>query len=237
MTVPLIPPRRLCVVCARGGSRGVPGKNIRPLAGRPLIAYAVEQAIASECFDALAVSSDNPKILDVAARLGVDLLVRRPAELATDAAPKLPAIRHCVLEAETACNFSFDVVVDLAVTSPFRSPADVAGAVRLLEKSDAGNVVSVGAARSSPYYQIVELDDGRPRRSKQPPLPIFRRQDAPPCYELNGAVLAWRREALFRNVNGTLHDDTLAFVMPMERCLDIDDELDFRFAEFLMQTS
>ncbi|WP_372400678.1 acylneuraminate cytidylyltransferase family protein (plasmid) [Azospirillum sp. HJ39] len=226
---------RLCVICARGGSKGVPGKNIRPLAGRPLIAHTIGQALSSGCFDSVAVSSDSDAILDIARSLGVHHAVRRPAEFATDAAPKLPAIRHCVQAVEQATGAVFGVISDLAVTSPLRAVEDICEAVRLLEESGAGNVVSVGPAHANPYYQIVELDaDGHPTRSKPPPRPIFRRQDAPACFELNGAVLVWRRASLFREVNGTLHPDTRAYVMPAERSLDIDSELNFLFAEFLM---
>lgn len=227
--------RSLCIICARGGSRGVTGKNLRPLGGRPLIAHTIAQAMEPGLFDAVAVSSDSPDILEVARTLGVPHLVRRPDGLATDTAPKLPAIRHGTLAVEEAIGARFDRIVDLAVTSPLRSVEDVRGALRRLEETGAANIVSVGPAHASPYYQIVELEeDGRPIRSKQPPRPIFRRQDAPVCYELNGAVLVWRRETLFRDSNGTLHPDTRVYVMPPERALDIDSERDLAFAEFLL---
>ena len=92
--------RRICTICARGGSKGVKNKNIRNLMGKPLIGYTLEQAQASQLFEMIAVSSDSPEILDMSRRYGADLLVERPAELATDTAAKLPVIRHCVEEAE-----------------------------------------------------------------------------------------------------------------------------------------
>src|SRR5438045_2301672 len=92
--------KRLCTICARGGSKGIKGKNIRALLGKPLIAYSIEQAKMSGLFDAIAVSSDSDAILEAAGKCGADYLIKRPAELATDQAPKVPVIRHCVAEAE-----------------------------------------------------------------------------------------------------------------------------------------
>ncbi len=125
--------KRLCTICARGGSKGVRNKNIREMAGKPLIAYTIEQAQTSELFDLVAVSSDSVEILQVARKYGADLLVERPPELATDAIGKLPAIRHCVDEAERMSGKRFDTLVDLDVTSPLRLPEDIQGAVDLLE--------------------------------------------------------------------------------------------------------
>src|SRR5579872_5457966 len=119
---------RLCTICARGGSKGVPGKNIRELLGKPLIAHSLDQARACGLFYAIAVSSDSDEILDVAKRFGADVLVRRPEEMASDTAAKLPAIRHCVEGAEKALGRTFPVFVDLDATSPLRLPADISGA-------------------------------------------------------------------------------------------------------------
>src|SRR5690349_12141498 len=106
---------RLCTICARGGSKGVPGKNLREVAGKPLMAYTIEAARQSDMFEAIAVSSDSEEILALAHRLGADVLVRRPDELASDSAAKVPAIRHCFEAAERELNKQFPVFADLDV--------------------------------------------------------------------------------------------------------------------------
>lgn len=228
--------RRLCTICARGGSKGVKNKNIRELAGKPLIAYSLEQARFSSLFDLIAVSSDTQSILDVARLHGADLTVTRPGELATDTAGKLPAIQHCVEEAERVSGSTFDVVVDLDATSPLRSVQDIQSAVKLLEESTVSNVVTGTRARRSPYFNLVELDqDGGVRLSKSLPVPVVRRQDAPQCYDLNASIYVWQREVL-RNCCTVLGPGTRLFVMPEERSIDIDSELDFIIVEFLMRS-
>jgi len=126
--------KRLCTICARGGSKGVKGKNIRPLLGKPLIAHSIEQARKSGLFAAIAVSSDSDIILQIAKEWGVDFLIKRPDELATDHAAKLPVIRHCVAEVERQSGYCFDTIVDLDATSPLRSVEDICSAVALLEE-------------------------------------------------------------------------------------------------------
>lgn len=229
--------KRLAVICARGGSKGVKGKNLRSLAGKPLIAHSIIQANDSGVFDAVAVSSDSGEILEVARQWGADHVVERPAALATDTAPKIPAIRHCAETVEQATGTVFDVVVDLDATAPLRNLDDIRGVVELLETSGAANVVSGMKARRSPYFNLVELDDRkRVRLSKPPAKPIARRQDAPQCFDLNASVFAWTREALLSGNDFVIGDHTLLYVMPEERSIDIDSEIDFRFAEFVMTT-
>ncbi len=226
--------RRLCTICARGGSKGVKDKNLRPLAGKPLLAHSIEQALDSEMFDAIALSSDSEAILEAGRRWGADHLIERPAELATDGASKIPAIRHCAGAVEDETGHRFAVIVDLDATSPLRSLDDIRGAVALLEDSGAANVVSGAPARRSPYFNLVEVDgNGRVRLSKPPPGPLARRQDSPPCFDLNASVFAWRRSALFADNDYALGEDTRLFVMPEERSMDIDTETDFRLVEFL----
>lgn len=226
--------KRLCTICARGGSKGVKGKNIRPLAGKPLIAHSIEQARASGLFDAIAVSSDSQEILAIADRYGADHLVRRPDALATDTAAKLPVIRHCVAHVEQLLGRRFDTLVDLDATSPLRSQQDIAGAVALLETSDAGNVLTAMPARRSPYFNLVEIDaDGAVTLAKPLPTAVARRQDAPKCYDMNASIYVWRRAVLF-DAPSLFNADTRLFVMPEERSIDIDSELDFQFVAFLM---
>jgi CMP-N,N'-diacetyllegionaminic acid synthase len=226
--------KRLCTICARGGSKGVKNKNIRDLLGKPLIAYSVLQAKASGLFEAIAVSSDSPLILDAARAYGADILVERPLEMATDAAAKLPAIQHCVRTAEQNRCTTFDIIVDLDATSPLRSVTDIREAIQLLENRRVSNVITGAPAHRSPYFNLVELDkDGVARLSKPLPTPITRRQDAPQCYDMNASIYVWQRKALFSN-QSIFNNDTLLYEMPAERSVDIDSELDFQIVELLM---
>jgi CMP-N,N'-diacetyllegionaminic acid synthase len=230
--------KRLCSVCARGGSKGVPNKNIRPLLGKPLLLHSLDQAKESGLFDCIVVSSDSNEILQLAEEWGVDHAIERPEELATDFAPKLPVIQHCFQTAETLSGMTFDNAVDLDATSPLRNKADLIGVVDLLESNDtAKNVITGTPARRSPYFNLIELDEsGRVNLSgKRQNIDgtIVRRQDAPPCFDMNASIYAWWRDSLLK-ARHVIQSSTRLYVMPEERSVDIDTELDFRWVEFLM---
>jgi len=225
--------KRLCTILARGGSKGVPNKNIRHLGGKPLIAHTIMKAKEAGLFDLVAVSSDSDEILNVARTFGAGLLVKRPAELAGDSAPKIPAIKHCVLEAEKKAGSQYDVICDLDPTSPFRSVEDVRSCVALLESKKVQNVITGAAARKSPYFNLVEVDlKGIARLSKQLEQKIVRRQDAPKCFDMNASIYVWQRDALI-NSESVFLKDTLLYEMPRERSVDIDEEFDFEVATYL----
>jgi CMP-N,N'-diacetyllegionaminic acid synthase len=227
--------KRICTICARGGSKGVKNKNIRILLGKPLIAHSILQAKASGLFECIATSSDSDEILATAGKWGADYLIKRPDELATDQSAKLPAIRHCVAEAEHISGQTFDVVVDLDATSPLRIPEDISGSVRLLETKGVSNVITGAPARRSPYFNMVEVDEhGVARLSKKLNTQVFRRQDAPKCYDMNASIYAWRRDILF-SCPTIFNTDTLLYEMPEDRSIDIDSELDFTFVEFIIR--
>jgi len=227
---------RLAVICARGGSKGVKGKNLRLLAGKPLIAHTIEQAKDSGVFDWIAISSDSAEIRETGLAWEADFAIERSLVLANDTAPKIPAIRHCADAVEGLAGTRLDTIVDLDATAPLRSLDDIRGAVAMLESSDAGNVVSGMPARRSPYFNLVELDErGRVHLSKKPDTTVARRQDAPRCFDLNASIYVWRRESLFSNCDSALADNTILFEMPEERSIDIDNEIDFAFVEFMMQ--
>jgi CMP-N,N'-diacetyllegionaminic acid synthase len=227
--------RRLCTICVRAGSKGVAGKNIRSLSGKPLLAYSILQAKQCGLFEAITVSSDGEAILQAAKEWGADYQILRPTELASDSAPKIPAIRHCMTETEKLTGHKFDVVADLDATSPLRFISDIAGAVALLETDGVSNVITGAPARHSPYFNLVEINEiGAAQISKQLGAPIFCRQDSPNCYDLNGSVYVWRRESLL-GCNSIFEENTKIYVMPPERSADIDSELDFEFVEFLIK--
>lgn len=227
--------KRICTICARGGSKGVKNKNIRDLAGKPLIALSLQQARESRLFDLIAVSSDSAEILDVAHNHGADQVIERPAELASDTAAKIPAIRHCVEQAEYFFKEPFNVIVDLDATSPLRLVEDIQGAVDLLERNHVSNVITAAPARRSPYFNLVELgDDEVVRLSKPLEKPIVRRQDSPQCFDMNASIYVWTRTALFECPT-LFNVDTRLFVMPEERSIDIDSDLDFEIVEIMMR--
>jgi len=225
---------RICTICARGGSKGVKNKNIREINGLPLIAYSIRQAKQSGLFSAVSVSSDSEEILAVARQWGADLLVKRPEHMATDSAAKIPAIQHCVRETEERQGIIFDTVVDLDATSPLRDKQDIVNAVAMLERERVSNVITGAPARRSPYFNLVEINSsGAVELSKKLAHPIVRRQDAPKTYDMNASIYVWSRDALFTQ-NGLFQADTLLYVMPEERSVDIDSELDFKMVELLL---
>jgi N-acylneuraminate cytidylyltransferase/CMP-N,N'-diacetyllegionaminic acid synthase len=225
---------RICTILARGGSKGLPGKNLRPLGGRPLIAHAIEQASEAGVFDAIAVSSDSDDILAVAREWGVEYVIRRPDEMATDGSSKLPAIQHCATSVEAETGVLYETVTDIGVTSPLRSAEDIKGAVAMQQEHGNSIVVSAAEARSTPYFNIVERDhEGFAHLCNPPPGTIQRRQDGPECFELNGAIYVWRRDALMNDPK-VFYPDTLIYEMPVERSVDVDAAIDLAFAEFLI---
>ncbi|MCK1680995.1 acylneuraminate cytidylyltransferase family protein [Bradyrhizobium sp. 147] len=225
----------LCTMCARGGSKGVVGKNARDLLGKPVLAWSIEQARETGLFDAIAFSSDSDALLDAALKAGADIAVRRPAEMATDAAPKLPAIRHCLEQAIVQTGKTPEIFVDLDVTSPLRLASDISGAVALLRESGARNVITGAPARRSPYFNLVEQrSDGSVGLSKSANPPITRRQDAPRCFDMNASIYVWH-VAPFLEQPAVFYPDTRLFEMPEERSIDIDSDLDFALVELLLR--
>jgi|SaaInlStandDraft_7_1057024.scaffolds.fasta_scaffold114623_1 CMP-N,N'-diacetyllegionaminic acid synthase len=226
--------KRICTICARGGSKGVKNKNIRVLNGIPLIAHTIIQARDSKLFDIVAVSSDSDEILEVAKKYGVDLCIKRPDELASDKAAKIPVIRHCVESVESQLGLKFDICVDLDCTSPLRIVDDIVETVRILEEEGRENMLTAMPSRRSPYFNLLEkTSDGRVVLSKPLDSLIVRRQDSPETFDMNGSVYVWRREVLQATDNAFLKTTGL-YLMPEERSIDIDTEVDFDFVAFMM---
>ena len=223
----------LCTICARAGSKGVANKNLRLINSKPLIVYSIEQAQTSNLFDQIVVSSDSAEIRSVALANGATYAVERPIEMASDTAPKLPAIRHCAATAERKFG-NFDVIIDLDATAPLRHPEDIVGALELLKSTNADNVITGTQAHRSPYFNLVETDrTGLVHLSKPPQIAVARRQDSPQCYDMNASIYVWRRAALFENET-LFTDNTRLFVMPRERSIDIDSQADFEVVEWMM---
>ncbi len=227
---------KTCSICVRGGSKGIPQKNIRPIAGKPLLLYTIQQALESHLFDAIAVSSDSTEILDVAQSVPGVMCIERPPELATDQAAKIPAIRHCHLEIEKKLGSQTKIAVDLDATSPLRSIEDIMSSIQMLEQNpDCTNVITGTPSRRSPYFNLVEEDtNGYVKLSKVTNPPIVRRQDAPRCFDMNASIYVWRRDILL-NENFVVLPKTKIYEMPEERSFDIDSVLDFKIVEMLLK--
>lgn len=226
--------RRICTVLARAGSIGVPGKNTRLLGGVPLVAHSIRHARAAGLFDTVVVSTDDPEVRRIAEGEGVDLIVARPPGLATANAGKVPAIVHAVEAAEAELGQTFDVVVDLDVTSPLRDPEDVVAAVALLEEEPgAANIITAAPARRSPYFNLVERTaDAGVRLVRPSDPPLLRRQDAPECFDMNASIYAWWRATLSADIP-VVNPGTRLHVMPEERSHDVDSELDWSIVTHL----
>ena len=222
----------LGVIPARGGSKGVPGKNLRPLAGRPLLAYTADAALRSRRLSRTVLSTDDPAIAEAGRVLGLEVPYLRPAALAADDTPMLPVLVHAVEELRRA-GFAADAVVLLQPTSPLRTAAHVDAALDLLVSTGADSVVTVVEVphQFSPV-SVMSLEDGRLRPFLPGPV-ATRRQDKPRVFARNGpAVLAVRVAALAR---GSLYgDDCRPLVMDPESSVDIDGPADFEYAEFLL---
>ena len=223
----------ICSICARGGSQGVPRKNVRPLLGKPLIVHTIEQALAAPSIDRVFVSTDDSEIAEIARAAGAELPFIRPARMATSAAAKFPVIVHLV---EFVERMGVDVtrIVDLAPTSPLRTVADIQAAIALLD-SDTDCVITGYLADKNPYFDMVEPQaDGNIRLVKPLSGDVTSRQEAPRVWAMNGSVYVWHRRTL---TAGLWKGRTRLYEMPHERSVDIDNEIDFRLVELLMQDS
>lgn len=218
-------------VFARGGSKGLPGKNLLDLAGKPLIAHTIELALSMPEFDDVYVSTDDREIAAVAASCGAQV-IDRPAELATDDSPELLSWKHAA-EVVTHLHGPFSRFVSLPATSPLRDAADVRACVQALDK-DTDLVVCVAEASHNPWFNMVRMDsEGSVQLLLAGGQRVTRRQDAPKAFDLTTVAYAARTEYVVASEN-LLEGRVRGVCIPRERAVDIDTPLDFEFAEFLM---
>jgi CMP-N,N'-diacetyllegionaminic acid synthase len=220
-------------ICARGGSKGVQRKALRTLSGKTLLAHTIDCARACPSLDRIVVSTDDVEIAEHATRAGAEVPFIRPAELALDTSPKWPVFRHLVETYERLAAAPVGVLVDLDVGVPLRQPTDVEDCLAKLRNASFDVVTTGYAAERNPYFNMVEIDaSGCAQISKRPAQPITRRQDAPAVYSLSPAIFAIRRDALW--VFDHWSQACFAIhVMPRERAVDIDTEVDYRLVETL----
>lgn len=228
----------LCVIGARGGSKGVKNKNITPIAGKPLLAYTIIQALQSRLFSHIVLSTDSQEIAKVGQEYGAEVFFLRDSALASDDSGKLPAIRDALLRSEAHYKTHFDVIFDLDATSPLRLVSDITQAYEQFVRDDNDILITAAPARKSPYFNLIEVfeDNGTKRvdLSKKPKTPILRRQDSPKCYDMNASIYIWKRDVLLQ-CDSVFVQNTGLFIMPEERSVDIDTPLDFAFVEFMLE--
>jgi CMP-N-acetylneuraminic acid synthetase len=229
-------PRVLGVIPARGGSKGVPGKNIRPLGGKPLLAHTVAAALDCSSLADVVVSTDDVEIQEIAVQYGAQAPFLRPADLATDSALAIPTIQHAVQEMEGRSGGPYDIVVMLQPTTPFRSSADITTALENLQGSDADGIISVVAVGNWHPLKMKRLEDNQLLDYESWPVENPPRQSLPPVYIVNGAIYATRRN-VFMNRGTFRGEHCLGYVMPEERSVNIDVEADFVLAEYYLKVS
>jgi CMP-N-acetylneuraminic acid synthetase len=226
----------VCVIGARGGSQGLPGKNTRPLLGKPLIAWSIEQARACPDITRVAVSTDSEEIAAVARAYGADVPFMRPPELATAAAGKWEVWQHALGACERHYGEPVDVYVDLDCTSPLREVSDIRAAIAQYRTAGVDAVFSVCEARKNPYFNMLEIEDGCLRMCKTLPAErkIVRRQDAPRVLEHVASIYVLSPEYIRRG-SGLLSGCTQGYDIGQEKSLDVDNEFDFELIEHLME--
>lgn len=227
----------LGVIGARGGSKGFPGKNLRLLRGVPLIVHTIRAAQESRLLSDFIVSTDDPKIAEVARSYGADVPFLRPAELATDEASPWHVVRHAVREWEDRTHWQISAVVLLQPTSPLRNGGDIDLCIQRFREMDADICATAAVSHDSPYFNMVEIapDSGPFAR----PCSFFMRdhlcrQDAPAVYALNGAVFVVKRSVLMTLENHFRVERFAVVEMPRRRSLDIDSAEDLELAEWLL---
>jgi CMP-N,N'-diacetyllegionaminic acid synthase len=215
----------LGLILARGGSKGIPRKNIVSLGGKPLIAWTIESAKQSQVITRVVLSSDDDETINVARKYGCDVPFRRPKRLATDSASTIDTVIHALDKLST-----YDYVVLLQPTSPLRTPVDIDAAFQLMLENNSPSCVSISEAEQSPYwmYRRTETCTISPILPNVPQ--IARRQELPPVYILNGAIYVAEVEWLKQNMS-FLHEETVGYIMPNTRSIDIDTKSDLELCE------
>ena len=225
------------VIPARGGSKSIPRKNIKILQGKPLVAYTIEEAKKSKYLTHLVVSTEDEEIKNISLKYGAEVAFLRPKELATDDALAIPTVQHAVTTMEKIKNIKYDYVIMLQPTTPLRETEDIDKALAMLIEADADGIISV-----------VDVDNWHPMKMKKfdensylidyqtPPVENPPRQTLPKVYMVNGAIYATKRD-VFMDKNTFKGEKCLGYIMPPERSVNIDTEIDFLIAEYYLKKS
>lgn len=223
----------LAIIPARGGSKGLPGKNIKELCGKPLIAWSIEVAKACSSIDRVIVSTNDKNIAEVARKYGAEVPFMRPAELANDTATTINVIFHAIDWFRKYKDFRPEYIQLLQPTSPLRTVTDIEGVIQILKDKKAKAVVSVCETEHHPWWSNTLPKDENMKNFIRPKILNRRRQDLPKFYRLNGAIYLADTNYLNER-NGFFGPDTFAYEMLKERSIDIDSAIDFKLAELLL---
>lgn len=230
----------LGVITARGGSKGIPGKNIKDLCGKPLIAYTIEAAQESGIFDRIILSTDDKKIANVAKSYGIEVPFMRPSGLAQDGTPHLPVLQHAVSWLKDNQNYWSDAVMLLQPTAPLRQPQHIKEVIKLFSEKSADSVVSVSEipGHFSPYWAVVANEDGLGNLFTGEPIRnrIPRRQSFPQkTYYHNGAIYLFKPELLFHKTKASFYGDKVAvYPMAEKYSINIDSPEDWALCETVL---
>lgn len=220
-------------IFARGGSKGLPGKNLHPLAGKPLIAHAIETALAAQRVGRVLVSTDDPAIADAARAWGAEVPFMRPAELAADDSPEWLAWRHAIQTMDDIDGAPLDVFVSVPTTSPLRQACDIDACIARFDDGDVDVALAVTEAHRNPYFNMVTVDgQGHAGLVIAPEALHHRRQDVPAVYDVT-TVCYVARPAFVMTANGLFEGRVGVSRVPRERAVDIDTPLDMTIAEAL----
>lgn len=224
--------RNIAFVFARGGSKGIPGKNIKQLGDRPLIGWSIETALACPLIDRVIVSTDDQGIAKVAKEQGAEVPFIRPKELAQDDSAEWYAWRHAV-EYLHKQGVEFDKFISLPATSPLRSVEDVEKCILALDEQT-DMVITVKKAERSPYFNMVTMDEkGFTQLAIRPDKPVIRRQDAPEVYDMTTVCYVTRPDFILDNF-GVFSGRVRSVIIPHDRAIDIDNPIDFKMAELFV---
>lgn len=222
----------LAIIPARGGSKGVPHKNVKSLNGKPLIGWTIEESLKSQYIDKLMVSTEDKDIAKISKDFGSEVPFLRPEKLALDSTPGIAPILHAVKWFKNR-NCDFDYIMCLQCTSPFRTHLQIDEAIEKLFEKDADSIISVCESEITPYW-MKKIEDGRLKNFLDEGVFYTRRQDAPKVYRLNGAIYMAKIQVIL-NIKNWYTENTIPYVMDRMSSVDIDNMLDFKFAEFLMK--
>jgi CMP-N-acetylneuraminic acid synthetase len=223
--------RIVCIIPARGGSKGLPGKNIKAFLGKPLIAHTIQQAKRSGLIDRIIVSTDDKKIANISKKYGAEVPFTRPKFLAQDKSSTMDVLLHAIewLKKDT---YSFDVLVLLHATAPLRSVKDINNSIKRLFDKNTSNVFSVTEAHRNPYFNMIEVSQGKVKLVKRGHF--ASRQKAPKVYDMNSSIYVWWKDIL-KSKRKIFLRNSRVYIMPKSRSIDIDDKFDFEIGSLFMK--
>lgn len=230
--------KTLCVISARGGSCGLPGKNIRDLLGKPLIVWSIEQALETPEVDRVVVSTDSESIATVARKAGAETPFFRPSHLATSETGKFEVFKHALQACEQYYQEDYEFYLDLDCTNPLRDVSDISACIaqfRMRREHGVDGVFTICPARKNPYFNLLESDrQGALRISKKLLSTIVRRQDAPSVFEHVASIYVLTPDYIHQ-ASHLLEGHTEGYDIGHEKSLDVDSDFDFLLIEYLMK--